>query len=332
MNRSEIKKIGGSDIAAILGLSKWKSAHSLYLHLVGELPPQPDNPAMERGRILEPVIARMFMASRRGEFDVIEPITGIIEDTEYPFLIGSPDRLLSIEDDDDKRGIYDDRTFTQISGLEIKTADVSQMPFWGEEDTDQIPQEYLLQTQWYAGLCGVPDWYIAVGFVMPNSKKIDRYREYKIAFDGELYEHMRQKAVEFWTEHVEKRIPPPITEADPETVRYFKQKYPSHTPGKFSYSDEAIDSLASEYLQLTADNKMREERADAMKLQLIAAIGENEGIVTAMGKFTYKQCKPSQKIDWEGAARSLGVSSETIANFTTERPGHRTFLPPKGKK
>jgi len=76
---------------------------------------------------------------------------------------------------------------------------------------------------------------------------------------------------------------------------------------------------------------MREERADAMKLQLIAAIGENEGIVTALGKFTYKQCKPSQKIDWEGAARSLGVSSETIANFTTERPGYRTFLPPKGK-
>ena len=50
MNRSEIRKIGGSDIAAILGLSQWKSAHSLYLHLIGELPPQEDNEAMERGR------------------------------------------------------------------------------------------------------------------------------------------------------------------------------------------------------------------------------------------------------------------------------------------
>ena len=43
---------------------------------------------MERGRILEPIIASHFAVNHE-EYEVVE--TGIIESDEYPFLMGSPD-------------------------------------------------------------------------------------------------------------------------------------------------------------------------------------------------------------------------------------------------
>ena len=316
-DRANLKAIGGSDIAAILGLSQYKSAHSLYLHLIGELPPQEGNEAMERGRKLEPVVAGMFAANHE-EFEVVE--TGIIEDSEYPFLIGSPDRMLL------ELGGFDGEA---VSGLEIKTADISTMSRWGEEETDEIPVEYLVQCQWYAGLLGVDDWHLAVGFVKPGSRKIIGYKEYYIKSDPARYEAMKRLAIDFWNNHVVPKVPPPITQADNATITYYKNRYPQHTPDSWAYSDEKIDYLASEYLLLVGDNKEREKRAETMKLKLIAAIGENEGLVTASGKFTYKTTKPSRKINWEQCARSLGATDETIENFTAESPGHRRFLCPK---
>ena len=171
-----------------------------------------------------------------------------------------------------------------------------------------------------------------VGFVKPGSKKICGYREYRIEHDAARYAAMVQKAVDFWEQHVVPKIPPEITEADAETVRYYKNRYPQHTPDKWAYSDESIDSLAAEYLQLTADNKLREERAETMKLKLIAAIGKNEGLKTASGNFTYKTPKPTEKTDWKAVANALDPHLELIEYHTTKQAGSRRFLPPKGAK
>jgi putative phage-type endonuclease len=312
MNRSDIRKIGGSDIAAILGQSQWKSTHSLYLHLIGELTPQADNEILERGRKLEPVVASIF-AANHDEFKVVEH--GIIEDPNYPFLIGSPDRLLFCGN--------------TTSGLEIKTADISTMSRWGEEGTDEVPVEYWIQCQWYAGLLGFDDWHLAVGFVKPGSRKIVGYRKYYIEFDPAWFAEAKQKAIDFWNNHVVAKIPPEITVADNVTVEYYKHRYPQHSSDKWAYSNETIDHLAWEYVELVGIIKKREQEAETMKVKLIAAIGENEGIKTALGNFTYRTTKPSKKTDWQGISRLLGATDETIENFTIESPGYRRFLIPK---
>ena len=54
--------LGGSDIAAALGLSPWKSALELWQEKVsGQSQPQQENEAMIWGRIMEPIIAREFV-------------------------------------------------------------------------------------------------------------------------------------------------------------------------------------------------------------------------------------------------------------------------------
>src|SRR5690349_18206306 len=57
--------IGGSDVAPILGLSKWASPLDIYLRKRGEQPEQDDNEAMLWGRALEPVIRQQY-AERTG--------------------------------------------------------------------------------------------------------------------------------------------------------------------------------------------------------------------------------------------------------------------------
>jgi putative phage-type endonuclease len=58
----EVRKthLGGSEIAAVLGLSPWTSPFSLWHTKAGLIPPTPDSPAMEWGRRLEPVVAAKF--------------------------------------------------------------------------------------------------------------------------------------------------------------------------------------------------------------------------------------------------------------------------------
>lgn len=45
--------IGGSDAAAVMGVSRWDTAHSLWEKKTGRRGPTPDNPAMARGREME---------------------------------------------------------------------------------------------------------------------------------------------------------------------------------------------------------------------------------------------------------------------------------------
>jgi hypothetical protein len=235
-------------------------------------------------------------------------------------LIGSPDRLLL-------------QSGEAVSGLEVKTCDINQKGKWyneaGEED---IPLPYYVQSLWYCGLLGLPDYHIAVEFLKPNSYTSCGIEYRHFEFSVEQYGELRERAVAFWNDHVVARVAPEITMADNSTIEYYKYRYPQHTPDKWAYSDTEIDRLAETYLQGITNLKDNEQSVETVKLKLIAAIGENEGIVTASGKFTYRTTKPSKKINWEACALSLGASGALIDSFTTEQPGHRRFLCPTKKQ
>ncbi len=225
-----INRIGGSTIAEILGYSPWGSPHSVYLKMIGEYQGTPSNSAMDRGVALEPVVATMF-GGNHPEF-VVENY-GLIQHPEYEFLTGSPDRVL-----------IDKETGELAAGLEIKTANIITSNEWGEEDTDQIPYHYLFQCMWYAGLLGVPRWYLAVAFFLSESRRVKQYREYVVEFDQTLFDVMLSRAVEFWNQHVVPRNPPEITVADPASVSYYKRRYPSHSNQMWLVPSEEVEKEA----------------------------------------------------------------------------------------
>ena len=67
------KGLGGSDIAAIMGISKWSTPRDSYLEKQGVAVDE-DNNAKERGRILETAIAQWYAEKNGFEIEAGTPI------------------------------------------------------------------------------------------------------------------------------------------------------------------------------------------------------------------------------------------------------------------
>ncbi len=85
------KSIGGSDAAAIVGLSKWASPYSVWAEKTGRIPPKEDSEAMRIGRDLEDYVARRWMDETGKR---VHRVLAILYNKEYPFAHADVDRLL----------------------------------------------------------------------------------------------------------------------------------------------------------------------------------------------------------------------------------------------
>jgi phage RecT family recombinase len=135
--------LGGSEIAAVLGLSKYESAFSLWHRKAGGIIPESDNPAMEWGRRLEGVVAAKFAENHPDLALVNTP--GTYRNRERTWQIANPDGVL----------FDDDRPFplAPVAIYEGKTARYDYE--WGTPGTDEIPVPYLVQVRWYMDVFGV---------------------------------------------------------------------------------------------------------------------------------------------------------------------------------
>ena len=112
-----MKGIGGSDVAAILGLSKWSTPYDVWQSKLGLADPTPDNDAMKWGRLLEPVVRQAY-AERTG-LAVAVPSDPLVM-PGYDFARANLD------------GIREDGRI-----VEIKTARYADG--WGDEGSDEVP-------------------------------------------------------------------------------------------------------------------------------------------------------------------------------------------------
>jgi putative phage-type endonuclease len=171
------KGLGGSDIAAILGVSPWSTPMDVWLDKKGMLEDH-DTGARLRGRIFEPAIANYFAEQNDLE---VSP-AGMVEGPR-PYMFGSPDFWVN------KPGEPD------FWGLEIKTS--RKTDGWGPENTDQIPVYYATQVHWYMIVTGKSKWDVMVYFVLR-----DEFRQYRLHEDKELHQSMMDKASEWWQKHI----------------------------------------------------------------------------------------------------------------------------------
>lgn len=199
------KFIGGSDVAAILGISPWKTATDLWLDKIQ--PPREDGSnaaAKRRGSRLEPYICDMIeqehgLAIARRNERYIDPMV--------PFFACEVDAET-----------------TAGENVEIKTVHPFKAKEWGEHDTDQLPLHYVAQGQWGLGITGrkVCRVFALIG---------DDLKPYVVERDDETIEAMREKASEFWHRFVVPQLRPPLDYADSKTLQTLRRLYPG-TDGK----------------------------------------------------------------------------------------------------
>jgi putative phage-type endonuclease len=166
--------IGGSEIAAVMGLSPYESRFSLWHRKKGLITPTEENDVMYWGKRHEPTICDEF-ALQHPDWQ-LRPSPTYAADGR-PWQIANPDRLI-VDDFGDP-----------IAILEAKTSrdDVG----WGEEGSADIPVHYRAQCLWYMDVLGVDRCHVAVLIAGCD------YREYELTADDDEAYMMRIAGQEF---------------------------------------------------------------------------------------------------------------------------------------
>lgn len=300
--------IGGSDIAAIIGLSNWRTPRDIYLDKKGLSEPQDESDAMYWGHALEDVVAQEY-AKRTGY--KVEKCNHLFVHPEYPFLIGNIDRGVVVKG---KRNAIIRGKLKSNRILECKTASVYASHEWGESGTQVIPECYKAQVQWYMGLTGAE--YCDVAVLIGGRD----FRMYEFKRDERIIEYLFAEGVKFWREFVEQDImPPAVSIDDVERVCHGIEKAKR-------YATPSITDLVVKYRDVDQSIKMLEQVQAELKLKICEFIGDAEELMDGKTKLaTWSSMKPSVKIDYKAIVEELKPDAQTIAKHTTITTGSRRF-------
>lgn len=251
------KFIGGSDVAAILGISPWRSAVDLW---IDKITPPVENrqnaAAKRRGTRLEPYILDMI----REDFGLkIAATNQRYIDSEHDFLAAEIDA----ETEDGEN-------------IEIKTVHPFKAKEWGEHETDQLPLHYVAQVQ--HGL-GVRMRKVCRVFALIG----DELKPYVVERDDETIAAMRQRCAEFWHQHVLTKIKPPIDYQHKDVLDTLKRLYPG-TDGTIIQASAMHEHWRAVYQTSTEMVKKYEGILDGAKAHLLAEMSNASAIEFHDGK------------------------------------------------
>lgn len=257
------KYIGGSDIASVLGLSRWKTPLRLWAEKTGEIEPDDLSEVehVQLGVELEDFVANKF---ERESGLKVRRDSRMFNHKEHAFLVAHIDRRITGTDE----------------LLECKTCSAWKEKEW---EGEEIPIEYIYQVQWYLGILGMSKGYIAV--LIGGQKFV-----YKtIEADESLFAEMVDQAVSFWFEFVQKKVPPIAMPGDKDTLF---ELYPGGETEPVLQLSEADREIVNLFLldreALKVKEKKIKEDIENAENRVKQIMQDNETLVTDEYKVTWK--------------------------------------------
>jgi putative phage-type endonuclease len=250
--------LGGSDIGAILGLSKFKTPVDVWMEKTGRIAGQEETLQMRFGSYAEDFVAHEY-STKTGH--AVQRFTTMLHHPSAPIL-GNVDRLVIPEGQ--KRAAHQ-REIRTDCGLECKTASAFATfndSEWGLEGTDQVPASYLVQCATYMALTGCHFWDLAVLF---GNQEV---RIYNLKRDMDLEEEVIARSDEWWKKHVVADVAP-----EPTCLADVKALYPRVTD-KVIEADETLIHWAKVAEDAAKKASEYQGVADSAKTHLLAAMGE----------------------------------------------------------
>ena len=213
MTPTELKKrrryLGGSEVAAVLGLSPFQTAAGLYDEKMGLVEPKETSDAMLVGIHLEDGIAKLWAAQqgvKRGCHIELRKHKPLLH-PEFSFMRASPDR---------KAFFLPSRPWRTLGplslgsypceGLEIKCISKFSEAAggWGRSGSKDYPEYYKVQCAWNRMIFDLPRWNL-VAMVADGRYTLKSYvYEADMAYEADL----RAKAIDFWQNHILKKVRP----------------------------------------------------------------------------------------------------------------------------
>ena len=224
MTPAELKKrrkyLGGSEIAAVLGLSPFTTAAQLYDEKLGLVEPKPTSDAMLTGIYLEDGIAKLWAERqrRKGAFLELRKHKPLCHPV-HKFMRASPDRIVTraILFTADADGYRDER-----EGLEVKciSAYSEAAGGWGRSGSQDYPEYYKAQCAWNRMIFDLPRWNL-VALTADGRYTIKHYiYEKDLAYEQTLID----AGLDFWNNHILKKVRPEekpvhrLTSPDPSDI------------------------------------------------------------------------------------------------------------------
>lgn len=292
-------KIGGSDIAAILGKQKpgWRGAASVAQRILGQSKEQTFYKAeFDFGNRWESEVAELF-AETCPEFVVLDLKTAY--DAGYLFDLGFKGRIVELEDgtltvlDPDYDFIVLNVDYLLIcrdgSGwgvLEAKTASEYVRSDWGVTGTDLIPTWYEDQPRFYADRLGADLCFVATLIGQRD------FRVYPLdCYEPEQAGDILMEVVSWYEEHIVRKQPVPPSFGEAPALSVVRERLEANaelmgTIRKHRQLWEQLKGLQLEYDKL--DNVIRSACAEYNELsyngKVLFSNSESEGM-----KFDSKQ-------------------------------------------
>jgi len=256
--------IGGSDIAAIAGLSRYGSAMSVYLDKIGAGETVEQNDAMEWGTRLEETVARKF-ADEHPELHVLRRLHE--DGDEFTFI--HPDHPWAFAHIDRQLVLDAPGETPYIAVWECKTVgrEGRKWSWMDANGDDMIPDAVMAQVQWEMACLGVSRGYLSVLFEGRT------YREFVIERDDELIAQLLGIGEGFW-KLVESRTPPSIDASDA-TKEVLAILYRETVDDQIDLDSE-VAALAAARIEAKEAVEQQERILQGIDNQLKAALGEHK--------------------------------------------------------
>ena len=272
--------IGGSDCAAAVGLSRWKSPFQLWSEKTDRIIPTKASECLYWGSVMEKILFAE-VPKRRPELEVRE-LPAFLRSTEHPYMLANLDGYIKNPD-----GTY--------SVLEIKTANA----FAAQDWQNGLPIEYYCQIMHYMAVTGMASAYVAV-LIGGNTFEIQKYDR-----DEDMIQHIIQMEERFWTEYMLKDVPPEATAKDSE---FLSQLYPKAAAEKQIELPAEAKDILTDYERANHDLALAKEAKEEAEAKLKAMLTDAE--VGTIGNY---------KVSWKNVSTTRLDSKKVKAILTEEQ-------------
>lgn len=267
------KGITGTDSAAIMGYSRFKTPLMVYEDKFDNLPEVEDNNHMKLGRAMEAIVADWFEDATGKK---LEQRYAIFQHAQYDWMLANIDR----------------KVVGEKAIAEMKIANFSySKDQWGPTGSDMVPINYLIQVYHYMIVMGVRKGYL--GVIFTDSRE---FRWYEFNLNEELARMILADTFNFWMNHVKQCEPPPAITLDDLNLMYPEAKEGALIANK---PMQELCAIHEDNRQLI---KKLEQENEKIKIEIGRVIGNFREIVVddnnkVLARFT--KPKPRETCDLE---------------------------------
>lgn len=275
--------IGASEVGALLGANRFKSALGVYTSKV-EGVKEDETSKMRAGLAFEEAIARFWAGEREGTNLEEMPKRRMWSVPKTPFAC-TPDFIA-----EDIAGRY-------VIECKRVTPALASVPTKNGGWKDGPPLHYVVQVQYQLMVLSMCGEDVTSGFLVADFGG-DDVREYAIEPDNELWTLMEKAVTEFWGSHVVPKVPPaPDQFTDSELM---SRAWNKASTGK---SVEIPAALAIDWRDKKQALKIAEDAVDQAKVKLQALIQDAEfatvngaTVITWKNQVAHHEAKPARDV------------------------------------